>query len=266
MQVEEVSMESLPRDSLSPEAKERYKTLVEKSWVDIMDEEEQEGNNEEIMDNDKDKSKEAEQEKVDYDPFNVSSSSDEEDVLEIDDNSRDLSGEQRSIEIDFLDRKNEEKFEKLVKEEKIKTPFKRRLSGESQQGEDESTEATGSKRMKEGTKARVRSTSNSSGSTNNSGNGKFKMEIESDPEVLIRRQKQIDFGKNTIGYDNYINQVPRDARKLTDPNTPKKNIKYSRRAWDGLIKQWRIQLHDWDPDKKDAENGENADPKESKEV
>lgn len=41
-----------------------------------------------------------------------------------------------------------------------------------------------------------------------SGKPKKVLEIEMDPEVLQRRQKQIDYGKNTVGYLNYTSQVP----------------------------------------------------------
>jgi hypothetical protein len=34
-------------------------------------------------------------------------------------------------------------------------------------------------------------------------------QIEEDPRKLETRQRQIQFGKNTIGYDNYISAVPK---------------------------------------------------------
>ncbi|XP_059610444.1 histone RNA hairpin-binding protein [Phlebotomus argentipes] len=261
MESEVMSVDSLLKDSQSPASKEKKIELLNRSWVDVMEEEEaartlakeqatRESQNEKATEETEEPESAERQdvyEVVDEVGYN------QEDFLDIDENSMDLSDDKRNIEIDFLDRENEKKFDKLVKEEKIKTPFKRRFSGESiQEG---GTEATESKRKKD-TTHRVRSTSNSSGSTNNSGNTKMKREYESDPEILMRRQKQIDFGKNTIGYDNYINQVPKAERASTDPNTPQKRFKYSRRAWDGLIKQWRKQLHAWDTNNDEEKEAE----------
>lgn len=84
------------------------------------------------------------------------------------------------------------------------------------------------------------------------GSGK-KLALETDHAVLSRRQKQIDFGKNTVGYDRYCSLVKREDRTKDHPKTPPKELKYSRRAWDGLIKSWRSRLHFWDPPN---ENGE----------
>lgn len=33
------------------------------------------------------------------------------------------------------------------------------------------------------------------------------LEIETNPEILQRRQKQIDYGKNTVGYQNFIQHI-----------------------------------------------------------
>lgn len=34
-------------------------------------------------------------------------------------------------------------------------------------------------------------------------------ETETDPHRIEQRLKQIDFGKNTLGYDNYVKKVPK---------------------------------------------------------
>eukprot|EP00092_Neocalanus_flemingeri_P109042 GFUD01140086.1.p1 GENE.GFUD01140086.1~~GFUD01140086.1.p1 ORF type:complete len:230 (-),score=69.13 GFUD01140086.1:63-752(-) len=70
-----------------------------------------------------------------------------------------------------------------------------------------------------------------------------KFDMETDEDVLNRREKQIAYGKNTVDYDKYAELVKRADRKDRMPRTPNKNRKYSRRQWDGLVKTWKQQIH-----------------------
>jgi histone RNA hairpin-binding protein len=125
----------------------------------------------------------------------------------------------------FAEEQNEKKFDKLTKEEKLKSPFKRRLSSEKtdtskvlnsdlkrtktdldgDEDDDYKVEEDDSYNVAESKRSRPESVS----STSIGRNGKSSKEIETDLATLNRREKQIEFGKNTIGYDNYVRLVPK---------------------------------------------------------
>ena len=77
--------------------------------------------------------------------------------------------------------------------------------------------------------------------------------VEEDPVILARRQKQIEYGKNTLAYQQYSEAVPRAQRLGYHPRTPTKRRVQSRRRWDNAVKCWRVHLHYWNDPSKLAE-------------
>ncbi|XP_014668267.1 PREDICTED: uncharacterized protein LOC106809626 isoform X2 [Priapulus caudatus] len=72
-----------------------------------------------------------------------------------------------------------------------------------------------------------------------------KKELEENIEILLRRQKQLEYGKNNLVYRNYVTALPKHMRESGHPKTPNKFLKMSRRRWDGQVQVWRRVLHNW---------------------
>jgi len=70
---------------------------------------------------------------------------------------------------------------------------------------------------------------------------------EQDPRRLAARQKQIDIGMNTVGYLKFLESIPPSARTKVHPKIPDIYQVCSKRSWDGQVRKWRRQLHDFDP-------------------
>ncbi|XP_036322755.1 histone RNA hairpin-binding protein [Rhagoletis pomonella] len=178
--------------------------------------------------------------------------------------SKPATSQDREISLKFIEGVNEEKFERLLKEDKLKTPFKRRYSqtpsndSRSDSPNDSNSDNGGSDEKGVNGHNTFKCTSNQSKYQydlqkrlryNSYGSSTSKeQQVENDPAILARRQKQIEYGKNTVAYERYIEMVPIRKRNRSHPRTPDKYGKYSRRTFDGLIKVWRKQLHYYDPE------------------
>jgi len=72
------------------------------------------------------------------------------------------------------------------------------------------------------------------------------IQFETNKRRLETRQRQIDIGMNTPGYQRFIQLVPHPTKG--HPQIPNKLQVCSKRSWDGQIRKWRRMLHLYDPD------------------
>ena len=64
---------------------------------------------------------------------------------------------------------------------------------------------------------------------------------------IMLRIKDVDTGKRSIGYQNYIEKIPVDKRILgVDPLTPNPTKLLTKRNWDHKMREWRLKLHKYD--------------------
>jgi len=73
--------------------------------------------------------------------------------------------------------------------------------------------------------------------------------------------RQIDIGKATDGYQNYIKRVPKHERQWHHPRTPDPKYKMPNKHWKAAINQWRAALHKFDLNDGNGHSNGNASAK-----
>lgn len=60
---------------------------------------------------------------------------------------------------------------------------------------------------------------------------------------MEQRRRMISYGKNTVGYEEYLRQVPkekRNRRSMETPTTPDHTLDIPNKRWQGQIKAWYV--------------------------
>eukprot|EP00980_Cylindrotheca_fusiformis_P030780 scaffold25411_cov152-Cylindrotheca_fusiformis.AAC.7 len=64
------------------------------------------------------------------------------------------------------------------------------------------------------------------------------------------RRRMISYGKNTVGYDEYLKKFPKEKRcprSMDTPSTPDYTLDIPNKRWVGQVRAWRRALHNYDP-------------------
>jgi Histone RNA hairpin-binding protein RNA-binding domain len=72
---------------------------------------------------------------------------------------------------------------------------------------------------------------------------KFDVTVPQQAHKMQQRQKAVAKGKNTVGYDEYIRQVPKQKRKkfsMETPATPDASLDIPNKKWNGMVKAWCV--------------------------
>lgn len=63
---------------------------------------------------------------------------------------------------------------------------------------------------------------------------------------MQQRQKAVEKGKNTVGYDEYCRQVAKEKRRqrsMETPSTPDYTLDVPNKKWNGMVKAWYVGHH-----------------------